>query len=278
MNESLAEEIKKANIIYHAKMADLYDKEQPHYELENIKRVTKVIKNLAKNGRKNRLLDIGCGTGFIINIGKKHFDQVIGIDITKAMLDKVDLSGGDISLQLADSSNMPYQDEVFDICTAYGFLHHLPKLEPTLKEVFRCLKKGGVFYADQEPNYYFWKEIRSLRKTEVQSDIIRREVDSVCGICDTLENKFGLSERIISLAEYQKIICGGIKKEEITELLKSVGFSSITFEYQWFLGQGQLTEEASPKLIDFIENHLKECLPASKNLFKYFSFRAIKEY
>jgi len=274
--ECPAEEIKKANIIYHARMADTYNQDQPQYRPENIKRVTKAIRNLAKYGRKT-LLDAGCGTGFIINIGKKYFDQVIGIDITKEMLDKVDLSGGNITLQLADSSNMPFQDEVFNVCTAYGVLHHLPKLEPTLKEVFRCLKKGGIFYADQEPNYYFWKEIKGLKKAEVYTDSIREEIDSVCGVCDTLENKFGLSKKIISLAEYQKIIRGGTKKEEITELLEKIGFSSIDFEYQWFLGQRHLIGKVPPKLINLIENHLKECLPASKNLFKYFSFTATKE-
>ena len=36
-----------------------------------------------------RLLDIGCGTGFIIDLAADQFDDVRGIDLTPAMLARV---------------------------------------------------------------------------------------------------------------------------------------------------------------------------------------------
>ncbi|GAJ13256.1 unnamed protein product, partial [marine sediment metagenome] len=78
------EEIKLANIEYHARMADSYDREQPHYKPENVKRVENIIRDLAERCDHSSLLDIGCGTGFILNIARKYFDRVVGVDITHA--------------------------------------------------------------------------------------------------------------------------------------------------------------------------------------------------
>ena len=269
------EKIKKANVEYHARMANSYDREQPHYRPENIKRVEGVIRNLAETYGNLSLLDVGCGTGFILNIAKKYFNRVVGIDITQAMLDKVDLSSGNVELRLTESSKMPFDDAAFDICTAYGFLHHLPELESTFKEIFRCLKYGGVFYADQDPNCYCWKEVDKLGE-EKYSEILQSEISSMRNIQVELKRKYDLDENIVKLAEFQKLIGGGMREESIDRTLRRVGFSEVHFEYQWFLGQGYVLHNISEEAANHIENHLRRLLPLSRNLFKYLSFVAKK--
>lgn len=269
------EEVNRANIKYHAILADSYDSEQPHYKEENIKRVDGIIRDLATRYGNRSLLDIGCGTGFILNIAKKYFNRVVGIDITQEMLDKVDLSSGNIELKLAESSGMPFGDESFDVCAAYGFLHHLLELGPTFKEVFRCLKIGGVFYADLDPNYYCWKEVNKLGK-ENYSIILQREIDSMQNAHVELKNKHGLSEHTVKLAEFQKLIASGIRKEAIDETLHRVGFQQVGLEYQWFLGQGYVFHNISEEASSQIDSHLRKLLPLSRCLFKYLSFRATK--
>ena len=56
-----------------------------------------VLQWLAPQAGEN-ILDVGCGTGFIINLSKDLFDELHGVDATQAMLDKVDLSSGNIIL------------------------------------------------------------------------------------------------------------------------------------------------------------------------------------
>jgi ubiquinone/menaquinone biosynthesis C-methylase UbiE len=270
-----SEEIRRANIEYHEKMADSYDEEQPHYRPENVKRVERVIKSLAEKCNHGSLLDVGCGTGFIINIARKHFDRVVGIDITQAMLDHVDLSHGNIELKLVDSSDMPFEDGTFDVCTAYSFLHHLPTLKPSLKEIFRCLKKGGLFYADLEPNYYFWRAADKLEIGEY-SPILQREVASIKCVSDEFTIKYDMSEETVKLAEFQRFFRRGLKKESVINYLTKVGFSEVDFEYQWFLGQGHVIHSISEEAAEHINSHLKTLLPLSKDLFKYFSFIAKK--
>ena len=75
------EEVREANIKYHTKMATYYNKHQPHYNSENVERVEKIIKDLAKKTGGGSIIDIGCGTGFILKIARKYFNRVVGIDI-----------------------------------------------------------------------------------------------------------------------------------------------------------------------------------------------------
>lgn len=269
------EEIKRANIEYHARMANSYNNEQPHYKPENIRRVESTIKDMATKCKGGTLLDIGCGSGFILTIAKKYYKRVTGIDITQAMLDKVDLSSGNIELKLADSSDMPFDDESFDVCTAYGFLHHLLELDSTFKEVFRCLKAGGIFYADQDPNYYCWREIDRLG-TEKYSDVLQGEIDSIRNIYNELKNEYDLDENTVKLAEFQKLVRGGMKEESVIKSLKRAGFSKVNFEYQWFLGEGYIFHNVSERSAIHMEAHLRKLLPLSRGLFKYISFTARK--
>ena len=270
-----SEEIKRANIEYHARMAASYDSEQPQYRQENIRRVEGITRELAERYGNHSLLDIGCGTGFILNIAKKYFDRVVGIDITQAMLDKVDLSSGNVELRLADSSAVPFGDDSFDVCTAYGFLHHLPELQSTFAEVFRCLKPGGAFYADQDPNHYCWKEVDEPGRGD-HSEILKREIDSMRNAPLELKRKYGLDEDTVRLAEFQKLIRGGMREESIQESLLTTGFHEVHFEYQWFLGQGYALHSVSEEAAKHIEDHLRRLLPLSRSLFKYVSFMARK--
>jgi len=269
------EEIKRANIEYHTRMASFYDRDQPHYKPENVERVVATIRNLSEGCNSDSLLDIGCGTGFILNIAKKYFKRVVGVDITQAMLDEVDLFSGNIELRLADSSDIPFDDESFDVCTAYGFLHHLLELDSTFKEVYRCLKGRGVFYADQDPNYYCFREIVKLRGKKY-SKVLQSEVDSVRNVCDELKVRYDLDENTVRLAEFQKLVYGGMKEESIVDSLKKAGFSKVDFEYQWFLGEGYIFHNVSKQATEWIDSYLKNLLPFSRSLFKYLSFTAKK--
>jgi len=140
----------KANIKYHSAMADRYNQEQPHFKTENVARVRQILKELSERFGNQALLDIGCGTGFITTLAEKLFDIVIGIDITKSMIRAVPKNKR-LELVLSDASCIPLVENTFNLCTAYSFLHHVPKIEIIAKEVFRCLKKGGAFYTDLVP-------------------------------------------------------------------------------------------------------------------------------
>lgn len=48
------------------------------------------------------------------------------------------------------SGIMPFPDETFDLATCFGCLHHIPNVGTVLRELHRCLKRGG-FALIREP-------------------------------------------------------------------------------------------------------------------------------
>lgn len=270
------QEIVKANILVHSAMAENYDVTQPHYRPENVSRVKQIIIDLAQKTGGGSLLDLGCGTGFIINIAKKYFKRVVGVDITPAMMNLVDKRDGQIELYLADTANLPLADGRFDVCTAYTFLHHLHDLRPTLSEAYRCLRHGGLFFSDQDPNTHFWKLMDNIKNRDDLSGIVAREVASVIEAPEDVAGETGLRPEEVSLAEFQKVKRGGLDPDAVIQLMRKIGYSSARFRYEWFLGQGKVFHQQPPQDAQVIETFLREALPATRNLFKYVAFYAEK--
>ena len=266
-----------ANIKFHTALADTYDQTQPHYKPENLARVERILADLAKKTGGESLLDLGCGTGFIINIAKKYFNRVVGVDITPAMLDRIDTKGGQIELHLADTGKLPLPSDGFDVCTAYSFLHHLYDLGPTLSEAYRCLRVGGFFFSDQDPNHHYWRLMYDLKEHNDLTGIVEREVRSVVSISDDIAAETELSAEEVSLAEFQKVKKGGFEPDGIAAMMNAIGFKAVNYRYEWFLGQGNVLHQQSASDAQLIENFLRERLPATRHLFKYVTFGAEKK-
>ncbi|MEQ8675446.1 MAG: methyltransferase domain-containing protein [Aggregatilineales bacterium] len=267
-----------ANIHYHTAMADQYDQLNPHTSAENRDRVESIIKTLAQKTNGDKLIDLGCGTGFMLNVSKAHFNQVVGIDITPAMLERIDRTSprAEIILELANTEAIPYPDNTFDVCTAYSFLHHLYDLPATLKEAYRVLKPGGWFYCGLEPNQNFWELVSKFASVENLPPSLAREVRNVLQIVAVVADEIDVTEEQVTLAEYQKIVKGGFTGDDVLDILRTIGFEEARIEYDWYLGQGQLSHEQGIDHALIVDNYLKHQIPATKHLFKYLSFFAKK--
>ena len=111
----------------------------------------KAIK-LLMNTDSKIILDIATGTGdFAIEALKLNPTKVIGVDISKGMLDKGiekikrRKKTSIIKLQLADSENLPFDDSSFDAITCGFGVRNFEDLHKGLLEIKRVLKKNGMF-------------------------------------------------------------------------------------------------------------------------------------
>src|SRR5437773_4758183 len=127
MSSNRSRDVLTANIVYHSALAGSYDARQPHFRPENVSRVDAILRRLSEATGGRRLLDIGCGTGFVLNIAKAHFDDVVGVDATPAMLAKVNRvsSRGRVAVCRGDTGSLPFPTATLHACTASGSLHHL---------------------------------------------------------------------------------------------------------------------------------------------------------
>jgi ubiquinone/menaquinone biosynthesis C-methylase UbiE len=95
-------------------------------------------------GPQARWLDIGCGQGELLQLGRAAFGEVSGCDPSAEML----AGCGDLKVEVqTDLLKLPYPDQSFDLATAVCVYHHVPPEDrPALtNEVVRVLKPGGVF-------------------------------------------------------------------------------------------------------------------------------------
>lgn len=285
MNPSpeLIQKVIDANVAVHTRLAEHYQSCEPHFRPENVAKVETIIAGLVAQTRARSALDLGCGTGFVIQILKQHVERITGVDVTAAMLERVDRSGKTaIDLVQHDTGTYPVAAGAYQLVTAYSFLHHLCDLAPTLHTAARALEPGGRFYADLDPNYYFWEGINRLERGGDYHPLVQREIEAVTFKDQEIEEKFGVSREVFNHAEFGKDIAGGFKIEDLERQLRLAGFSRVEFRYHWFLGEGFLiNQEGTPREELFeqaatVNSALQNALPASRNMFKYLGFVATK--
>ena len=272
----------EANIKVHSSLASSgeYNK-SPHFRPENKQKVKKILEGLIKKeGQKQpyRLLDLGCGTGFIIHLVHDLVDEVHGVDITDEMMSLIDLSPGNIQVQNSIAEETPFEDEFFNMVTAYSFLDHLTSYEDVIAEAYRVLKPGGIFYSDLNPNRHFSKCMESLENYRLDAlpEVVSREIAGMLHNGEYWESNFGIDQEAITNAEPIKSFDKGFDPDEVLAFANKIGFSNVSFEYDWFLGQGVIMHEHSQEEADTVDQYLRFALPATQGLFKYIRFVFIK--
>ncbi|MES2576482.1 MAG: bifunctional demethylmenaquinone methyltransferase/2-methoxy-6-polyprenyl-1,4-benzoquinol methylase UbiE [Bacteroidota bacterium] len=117
----------------------------------DIKWRKKVLQIVSKSNPKV-ILDIATGTGDLaILMAQTNAEKIIGLDISAGMLEvgvkkiaSKNLSNT-IEMILADSENMPFDDNYFDAITVAFGVRNFENLEKGLAEILRVLKPNGVF-------------------------------------------------------------------------------------------------------------------------------------
>ncbi len=99
----------------------------------------------------DKILDVGCGTGYAANKAKFFFPEstIVGLDIAEGMLRKAQSLHEGIPLQwiLADAKDLPFKDECFGLVLSNLAYQWVFNLEQSFCEVRRVLKPRGVFNA-----------------------------------------------------------------------------------------------------------------------------------
>ena len=123
--------------------------------------------NLVRNYPHSTILDIATGTGdFAIELAKLSPTKITGIDIAEKMLEigreKVNKKGlsGTIELTEADSENLPFPENTYDLATSAFGVRNFENLTKGLSEIYRVLKPGGrvlILEASEPSNMPFKK-------------------------------------------------------------------------------------------------------------------------
>ena len=98
-----------------------------------------------KDGHK--VLDLCCGTGdWTLQLADNLKADITGLDFSENMLavarEKTE-NFGNINLVQGDATDLPYEDNTFDIVTIGFGLRNLPDYQKGIREFYRVLKPGG---------------------------------------------------------------------------------------------------------------------------------------
>lgn len=114
--------------------------------------VEQALLDLLPRGRLGRLLDIGTGTGRLLELLAPRVAAGVGVDASRAMLAlararlaRVGLAH--CSVRLADMYRLPLPDRGFDLVVLQMVLHHAETPGAALAEAARVLRPGGILLA-----------------------------------------------------------------------------------------------------------------------------------
>ncbi|MBA3303051.1 MAG: methyltransferase domain-containing protein, partial [Acidimicrobiia bacterium] len=89
-----------------------------------------------------RVLEIGCGTGLILERTAALAATAVGIDLSAGMASFSRTEKGLTTVQ-ATADQLPFPDDSFDLVYSFKVLPHVPDIQGALREVDRVLAPGG---------------------------------------------------------------------------------------------------------------------------------------
>ena len=118
-----------------------YDDRWNWYVHASIRETLKRIPAL--EGNDARVLDLGCGTGALLERLPRESIRV-GADLSVGMLAVAnERLPSDVHFAAADAGQLPFASNSFDLVVSSSSFHYWPEPEPGLTEIHRCLKSGG---------------------------------------------------------------------------------------------------------------------------------------
>ena len=104
------------------------------------------------------MLEVGCGTGLILQRLARKARRAVGVDLSPGMLEVARKRGLDV--HVADACDLPFDDETFDLACSFKVLAHVPDTSKALAEMARVTRPGGSVVAE----FYNRDSLRTLVK------------------------------------------------------------------------------------------------------------------
>lgn len=111
-----------------------------------------LVSRLHHDPKGKRVLDIGCGGGFLAEEFATLGCEVTGIDPSAPTIVQAEVhakeAGLAITYRVAAGEAIPFADATFDIVYCCDVLEHVDDLDTVIAETARVLKPGGVYLFD----------------------------------------------------------------------------------------------------------------------------------
>jgi len=103
--------------------------------------------------RSKTVIEMGCGTGLLLEEVNKFAKSAYGFDISGGMLRNAHKRG--LNVVEGSVDKLPFKAEIFDLVYSFKTLPHIPNIELAVKEMTRVTKHGGYLVLEFY-NPYGW--------------------------------------------------------------------------------------------------------------------------
>lgn len=149
-----------------------------------------------------RVLDAGCGPGYVAACADMLGAEATGMDFSQGMIDAARSRFPHLAFTLADVEDIPAPDQSFDAVLSNIVLFHVTDPGRAMSEACRVLKPGGPFVFSQ------WLGPDRSECYRLLFDVLGRHADMTRA--DPAPNAYILSDA-----------------EKVAEMMRSAGFSGI---------------------------------------------------
>lgn len=91
-------------------------------------------------------LEVGCGTGLILERIAREAERAVGLDLSPGMLEKARARG--LEVMEGSATELPFDDNTFDVTYSFKVLAHVPDLSRALAEMGRVTRPGGRVFIE----------------------------------------------------------------------------------------------------------------------------------
>jgi len=201
----------------------------------------KSIKDSLPKDKKIKILDAGCGSGWLANELNKHYEEVYGFDASDFLIRFASTHAKDVKLRAASLEKpLPYHDKFFDVVILNMVGPDLSDLSKAFKHVAKTLKdEASVLMTIPHPDYTYpaaeWKK-GFLGLFGKKPKLIKLAAPKSG---QKIEREFGKNSKISSyyytINDYEKAAKGaGLRKIKTLEITGSVDSSTFNLSYQLF--------------------------------------------
>ncbi|MGN1273408.1 MAG: class I SAM-dependent methyltransferase [Thermoguttaceae bacterium] len=129
------------------RQAPEYDQRDTWYYSREGKISCRDVARRLNNSRYSRLLDVGCGTGYLFELLQPaEISEWVGIDISPRMIEMArakNIPGAEFLV--GPANHLPFTEASFDVVVCSQSFHHYPYQREAMNEVWRVLKPGGLY-------------------------------------------------------------------------------------------------------------------------------------
>ncbi len=166
MSNRLQNEIEHGKYLAREGAGEVWNWESPAGKKRWQRRVQMLTAHLKPS---DKVLEIGCGTGYFTKEIAKTGVSVTAIDISPELLTiaKEEIKDKKVTFVIENAYEMSFEDHSYDSIVGSSVLHHLD-IEKAVSEMFRVLKPGGtIFFTEpnmMNPQIALQKNIPTLKR------------------------------------------------------------------------------------------------------------------